>query len=78
MKMAEEKASANGLRNPDFWKEYHPNVQCQVEKINSLLKDLWTASESNPATQFADEIRLPEHVGAALLRVQGPVRRAAD
>ncbi len=47
-KMAEEKASTNGLRNPDFWKEYHQNVQSQIEKINSLLKDLWTASE-NPA-----------------------------
>jgi two-component system probable response regulator PhcQ len=65
-KMAEEKASMNGLRNPDFWKDYHQNVQSQIEKINSLLADLRTSSDSNPATQFADEVKLHEAVGAAL------------
>ncbi len=49
----------NGLRNPDFWKEYYQNVQGQVEKINDLLKDLWLASEK-PPFQFADRIRLDE------------------
>jgi hypothetical protein len=58
--MAEEKADMNGLRNPDFWKDYHQNVQSQIEKINSLLADLRTSSaDSNPATQFADEVSLP-------------------
>src|SRR5208283_991204 len=38
-KMAEERTSANGLRNPEFWKDYHQNVQSQMEKINHLLKD---------------------------------------
>jgi two-component system probable response regulator PhcQ len=65
-KMTEEKADLNSLRNPDFWKDYHQNVQSQIEKINSLLKDLWTASEKNPTTQFADEVKLHEAVGAAL------------
>ena len=65
-KMAEEKKDVAGLRNPDFWKEYHQNVQSQVEKINSLLGDLWAASENNAATQFDDEVRLHETVGAAL------------
>ena len=67
MKMTEEKANVSGLRNPDFWKEYHQNVQGQVEKINDLLQDLWAASESNASTQFSDEVRLHDHVGAALL-----------
>ena len=65
-KMAEEKANLNGLRNPDFWKDYHQNVQSQIEKINSLLTDLRTSSDSNPATQFADEVSLADAVGAAL------------
>jgi two-component system, probable response regulator PhcQ len=65
-KMAEEKANLNGLRNPDFWKDYHQNVQSQIEKINSLLADLRTSSDSNPATQFADEVSLADAVGAAL------------
>jgi len=44
-KMEEEKMDLNGLRNPDFWREYYQNVQGQIGKINNLLKDLWTASE---------------------------------
>src|SRR5271163_3554251 len=43
VKMEEEKVATDGLRNPDFWKEYYSNVQLQVEKINNLLKDLWSA-----------------------------------
>ena len=65
-KMIEERAGTNGLRNPDFWKDYHQNVQSQIEKINSLLADLRTSSDSNPATQFADEVSLSQAVGAAL------------
>jgi two-component system probable response regulator PhcQ len=65
-KMAEEKANLNGLRNPEFWKDYHQNVQSQIEKINSLLADLRTSSDTNPATQFADEVSLSQVVGAAL------------
>src|SRR5262245_25339388 len=64
-KMDEERANLNGVRNPDFWKEYHHNAQSQIEKINHLLKDLWTASE-NPAVPFADEVALNQMIGDAL------------
>ena len=60
-KMAEEKISADGLRNPDFWKDYHQNVQNQIEKINNLLKDLWVASEK-PAVEFNDIVQVAEVV----------------
>lgn len=60
-KLEEEKLDMNGLRNPDFWKDYYQNVQGQVEKINDLLKDLWLASEKAPF-QFADKVRLDEMV----------------
>jgi two-component system, probable response regulator PhcQ len=66
MKMSEEKANANSLRDPDFWKDYHQNAQGQIEKINALLGDLRTSADSNAATQFADEVKLHEAVGAAL------------
>ena len=56
-KMAEEKLELDGLRNPDFWKEYYQNVQGQIEKINNMLKDLWIASEK-PAFEFRDEVHL--------------------
>jgi two-component system probable response regulator PhcQ len=66
MKMSEEKANSNSLRDPDFWKDYHQNAQGQIEKINVLLGDLRTSADSNAATQFADEVKLHEAVGTAL------------
>src|SRR3989442_71092 len=60
-KMEEEKMDLNGLRNPDFWKEYYQNVQGQIGKINNMLKDLWTASEK-PAFEFADRVQLRQVV----------------
>lgn len=56
-KLEEEKIDLDGLRNPDFWKEYYQNVQGQIEKINNMLKDLWTASET-PSFAFADAVVL--------------------
>jgi two-component system probable response regulator PhcQ len=65
VKMAEEKSAMKGLRNPDFWKEYHQNVQSQIEKINGLLKDLWTAS-GTPSFHFTDKVFMHEAISAAL------------
>ncbi len=65
VKMNEEKTDLNSLRNPDFWKDYHQNVQSQIEKINGLLKDLWVASENSTAP-FADEVYLHEIIAAAV------------
>jgi len=65
VKMEEEKSEMNGLRNPDFWKEYHQNVQSQIGKINGLLKDLWTASESSSG-HFMDAVFVHEAVAAAI------------
>src|SRR3974390_2808552 len=56
-KMEEEKMDLNGLRNPDFWKEYYQNVQGQIGKINTLLKDLWAASDK-PPFEFSDRVHL--------------------
>ncbi len=56
-KMEEEKIDLDGLRNPDFWKDYYQNVQGQIGKINNMLKDLWTASEK-PAFEFGDQVSM--------------------
>ena len=61
-----------GLRNPDFWKDYHQNVQSQIEKINGLLKDLWTAS-SNPSAPFTDQVSLHQIVGDAVKLYKEPL-----
>jgi two-component system probable response regulator PhcQ len=63
VKMEEEKLDMHVVRNPDFWQEYHQSVQGQIERINNLLKDLWTASDNTPA-RFADVVALHEVVGA--------------
>ncbi len=68
-KMEEEKIDLEGLRNPDFWKEYYTNVQGQIDKINNMLKDLWTASEK-PAFEFSDQVRLREVVGETIGRLK--------
>jgi two-component system probable response regulator PhcQ len=64
-KLQEEQLDLNGLRNPEFWKEYYQNVQAQVEKINNLLKDLWLASEK-PPVQFGDQI-VPDQLIASVV-----------
>jgi two-component system probable response regulator PhcQ len=56
-KLEEENIQMDSLRNPDFWKEYYQNVQGQINKINNMLKDLWTASEK-PAFEFGDRVKL--------------------
>jgi signal transduction histidine kinase len=63
--MEEEKLEVTGLRNPDFWKDYYTNVQWQIERINNLLKDLWTASEK-PSAQFPDRVALRDAVAATV------------
>ena len=68
-KLQEEKVSAHELRNPDFWKEYHQNVQTQIEKINNMLKDLWAASEK-PALEFKDPVQLHAVIGAAAAKFE--------
>src|SRR5438093_2846863 len=68
-KMEEEKMELNGLRNPDFWKEYYQNVERQIGKINNMLKDLWTASEQ-PAFAFGDQVQLRQVVTDAVAQLK--------
>jgi two-component system probable response regulator PhcQ len=68
-KLEEEKLDLSELRNPDFWKEYYQNVQGQVEKINNMLKDLWTASEK-PAFEFRDRVHVHTVVSDVVLQLK--------
>src|SRR5205809_1399324 len=72
-KMQEEKMDLEGLRNPDFWKEYYQNVQGQIGKINNLLKDLWTASEQ-PAFEFSDKVQLRQVLADTIEQLQDGFR----
>lgn len=66
--LKQENIDLSGLKNPDFWRDYHGNVQGQIKKINQLLSDLWSASEKK-ALSFADEIRLRGTVTASIAAV---------
>jgi len=74
MKLAEEKGNDKSLRDPDFWREYHQNVQGQIEKINGLLGDLRAASENKSNRLFSDEIHLKAEVATRI----GLLREALD
>ncbi len=75
-KLEEEKLEVNGLRNPDFWKEYYQNVQGQIERINNMLKDLWTASEK-PPFEFADRVDLHTVITDTVARLTEPLQAKA-
>lgn len=68
-KLREENIDLNRLRNPDFWKEYYVHVQGQIDKINSLLKDLWSVSDV-PKFEFNDRVRLREVVGEVIAKME--------
>src|SRR5216117_1180359 len=68
-KLKEENLDLAGLRNPDFWKEYYQNVQTQIGKINSMLKDLWAASET-PTFSFKDEVSVREVVSTVVKKLK--------
>jgi len=68
-KLQEENINLGNLRNPEFWEEYYQNVQGQVEKINSLLNELWTASEK-PTFAFGDRVHLHEVIAEVLAKLK--------
>ena len=68
-KLQEESLDLSGLRNPEFWKDYYQNVQSQIEKINNMLKDLWSASET-PVFAFKDEVSVREVVSSVVQKLK--------
>ncbi len=69
-KLEEEGVRLDGLQHPDFWKEYYRSVQGQIDRINTLLKDLWLASEK-PAFEFKDVVRLFDVIELVLGGLRG-------
>lgn len=67
--MQEEKSDPKAVRHQEFWGGYHRSVLAQIDKINNLLKDLWTASEK-PVSQAPDQVPLRGVVLQALTGLQ--------
>src|SRR6185369_11686712 len=64
-KLKEESIDLNGLRNPNFWKDYCHHAQQQIGRVNAMLKDLWSASEQKNR-EFRDKVKLHEVVAAVI------------
>jgi two-component system probable response regulator PhcQ len=73
VKLAEEKGNDKSLRDPDFWREYHLNAQRQIEKINGLLGDLRTASETRSSVPFSDEVNVRRAVAHCVALLEEPL-----
>jgi two-component system probable response regulator PhcQ len=69
-KLTEENLNLESLRDPDFWKNYYQKVQNQMDKVNTLLSDLWETSEL-PAAQFPDRVQLHQVIQEAIAGTQG-------
>jgi two-component system probable response regulator PhcQ len=68
-KLKEENLDLDSLRSPEFWRNYYQKVQGQIHKINSLLQDLWHASET-PSFVFNDRIHVREVLDQELAKLQ--------
>jgi two-component system probable response regulator PhcQ len=64
-KLKEESLDMTQLRNPDFWKDYYQNVQKQIEKITTMLRDLWVVSEEKKF-DFNHQVQLREVLDGVL------------
>ena len=49
-KMDEEKMDLEGLRNPDFWKEYHQNVQARSKKSTTCSRTSGRRRKNPPSS----------------------------
>jgi two-component system probable response regulator PhcQ len=68
-KLQEEKLNLDELRNPDFWNVYYQNVQTQIDRISTMLKDLWAASDT-AVTEFPHEVKLGEVIQERLAQLK--------
>lgn len=54
-------------KNPEFWTDYQRTAQQHLDKINNLLKELWSVAET-PSLAFTDRVRLRDVVIEATVR----------
>ena len=68
-KLEEEKSQLQGLRDPEFWKSYYQLAQGQINRIQELLSELWSASATTKG-HFSDTVNLRDAIAAAGNRLQ--------
>jgi two-component system probable response regulator PhcQ len=68
-KLQEERLNIDDLRNPNYWRDFHDQVQSQVRRIIEMLNDLGVAAE-RPELLFKDRVQPGAVVNEALARLQ--------
>jgi two-component system probable response regulator PhcQ len=59
VKLAGEQVDLNQLRDPDYWRGFHAQVQGQIQRITEILGGLGVATESSPESALAT-IHIPQ------------------
>lgn len=59
-------------KNPEFWTEYQRTAQQHLDKINSLLKELWVVAET-PAVAFTDKLHLRDVITEVTVQLREPL-----
>ena len=67
--LADEGMAPAGMKNPEFWSEYQRTAQQHLEKINSLLRELWVVAET-PAVAFTDRVHLRDVITEVTVRLR--------
>jgi len=73
-KLESERMNQEGLRDPEFWKEYYQTVQKQIFRINEMLSDLHKASQTSP-TAFSEKIQLRGVVHDVIQRLKPAIEQ---
>jgi len=67
--LQDENIDVTQSKNPEFWTDYQRIAQQHLDKINSLLKELWVVAET-PAVAFADKVHLRDVITAATVHLR--------
>jgi two-component system, probable response regulator PhcQ len=70
--LADEGVDAAQSKNPEFWTEYQQTARQHLDKINSLLKELWVVAET-PSVAFTDRVHLRDVLAEAVVRLRDPM-----
>jgi two-component system probable response regulator PhcQ len=65
--LREENIDPATSKNPEFWNDYQHSAQVHLDKINSLLKELWAVAET-PGLAFTDRVHLRDVITEVTVR----------
>lgn len=70
--LKEENIDPAQSKNPEFWTDYQQSAQLHLDKINNLLKELWSVAET-PALAFTDRVHLHDVMIDVTMRLREPL-----